>query len=342
MSGFLSNIPIIGGLLDQRNANRQNAKDRERSKKNLEAQINWEREAADTAWDRNVDMWNMTNQWNLDQWNRENTYNTPYAQMQRFKDAGLNPHLIYGQGSAGNAGSVSASTPAPYKIGSPDFSKRRGKHVPQTNLGNTLAQYLSFKKGQAELDRIDAETSLIKERAANESVRNTILSEEGANANIYFNNRAGKMAHDQVKSNWQALAARGDASQKAELEKYSSEFAIESLKKARLENQNLVARTKLSDAQLLGQSIKNEWDRIGFSPSSSYQAKMAYRELLNSGFDEHTSAQALLAAGVASDLLKSVVPAGVLGRALKTRPKQIRGKSTHRSGDDTYTDYHYE
>jgi septin family protein len=33
----------------------------------------------------------------LADWNRQNTYNTPAAQMQRYKDAGLNPHLIYGQ-----------------------------------------------------------------------------------------------------------------------------------------------------------------------------------------------------------------------------------------------------
>lgn len=33
---------------------------------------------------------------NLEQWNRENAYNTPAAQMQRFKGAGLNANLIYG------------------------------------------------------------------------------------------------------------------------------------------------------------------------------------------------------------------------------------------------------
>lgn len=33
---------------------------------------------------------------NLDMWNRTNAYNTPQQQMQRLKDAGLNPNLIYG------------------------------------------------------------------------------------------------------------------------------------------------------------------------------------------------------------------------------------------------------
>jgi hypothetical protein len=33
----------------------------------------------------------------LADWNRQNMYNAPEAQMTRFKEAGLNPHLIYGQ-----------------------------------------------------------------------------------------------------------------------------------------------------------------------------------------------------------------------------------------------------
>jgi hypothetical protein len=33
----------------------------------------------------------------LADWNRQNDYNTPKAQMSRFKEAGLSPHLIYGQ-----------------------------------------------------------------------------------------------------------------------------------------------------------------------------------------------------------------------------------------------------
>ncbi|UPW40827.1 DNA pilot protein [Sigmofec virus UA08Rod_6581] len=45
---------------------------------------------------------------NLEMWNRNNEYNTPSAQMQRYQEAGLNPNLIYGSGSAiaGNSSST--------------------------------------------------------------------------------------------------------------------------------------------------------------------------------------------------------------------------------------------
>lgn len=57
------------------------------------------------AYERDVAMWNM-----------QNAYNTPAAQMERLKDAGLNPMLVYGNGSVvGNTTStVPKYTPVDY------------------------------------------------------------------------------------------------------------------------------------------------------------------------------------------------------------------------------------
>lgn len=66
---------------------------------------------AELAYQRSVEMWHM-----------QNAYNTPAMQMQRFGAAGLNPHLIYGQGSSGQAG-----TPPQYQ---PPEISMRGMHAP--------------------------------------------------------------------------------------------------------------------------------------------------------------------------------------------------------------------
>ena len=52
----------------------------------------------------------LANKLNIENWEMQNEYNSPKNQMQRYYDAGLNPNLIYGNGSssAGNAGSVSS------------------------------------------------------------------------------------------------------------------------------------------------------------------------------------------------------------------------------------------
>jgi len=39
----------------------------------------------------------------LEMWQRQNAYNTPKQQMKRLKAAGLNPALMYGKGTTGNA-----------------------------------------------------------------------------------------------------------------------------------------------------------------------------------------------------------------------------------------------
>ena len=59
---------------------------------NTERTIKANKEMAEYAYSKDLEMWE-----------RQNEYNTPAAQMQRFSDAGLNPNLIYGQGTSGNA-----------------------------------------------------------------------------------------------------------------------------------------------------------------------------------------------------------------------------------------------
>jgi hypothetical protein len=59
---------------------------------------------------------------NIQFWNMQNQYNTPKQQMQRLKDAGLNPNLIYGSSPAsagGNAGQISPAKAAPYPFENP-------------------------------------------------------------------------------------------------------------------------------------------------------------------------------------------------------------------------------
>lgn len=55
----------------------------------------------------------------LADWNRQNEYNSPAAQMQRYKDAGLSPHLIYGQ--TNTASPVRSNTLDTPKANAPQF-----------------------------------------------------------------------------------------------------------------------------------------------------------------------------------------------------------------------------
>lgn len=82
--------------------------------------------------------------WDTAQWNKQNQYNTPANQMARYREAGLNPNLMYGQGSSGNA--APAAQPK-YEKATPNFTMMD----PQT-----LAQ-IELTKAQTENTRADTQ-----------------------------------------------------------------------------------------------------------------------------------------------------------------------------------------
>lgn len=83
------------------------------------------------------------NQFNYEMWQRNNDYNSPASQVQRFKDAGLNPALIYG--SSGNAGNSSAPVKGtPYSAVKPNL---QGNSV----LGNVLTTIMNGMDGALSL-----------------------------------------------------------------------------------------------------------------------------------------------------------------------------------------------
>ena len=67
------------------------------SNKNIDTQIAAQQYENEKNREYNLNLAKLQNQWNIEQWNRENAYNSPAAQMARYKAAGLNSDLIYGQ-----------------------------------------------------------------------------------------------------------------------------------------------------------------------------------------------------------------------------------------------------
>lgn len=106
--------------------------------------------------------------WSLEDWHMTNAYNHPSQQMQRFKEAGLNPHLIYGKGETGNATMVRGpEARAPKSEGEGYFSavemltNAPQQIIPLIQLENqtrlTEAQILKMK---ADTDRTDQQIKL--------------------------------------------------------------------------------------------------------------------------------------------------------------------------------------
>lgn len=88
-------------------------------------------------------------------WNMQNEYNTPSAQVNRLKEAGLNPALAYGQGGnvANTAGQLSTVPTASYL-------QNGGPSEAISNMFNVVGNIMALKKLQAETDNINKDTEL--------------------------------------------------------------------------------------------------------------------------------------------------------------------------------------
>lgn len=96
----------------------------------------------------------------LADWSMQNQYNSPAAQMERLKAAGLNPNLVYGNGATQASSTVRSSEGGSYR------------HQPaQIDFGGILLSMY-------ELQRTQAQTNLLKEQKE-------VMIEERRNKGLY-------------------------------------------------------------------------------------------------------------------------------------------------------------
>lgn len=134
-----SGISALGGIFSGSSSYRN-------QKKLLRQQNEYNTAAAELAYQRNLDMWN-----------RQNAYNSPKEQMQRLRDAGLNPNLMYGQGNTGNASSAPDYNPAMSEINR--YNGDFGIQQAANGVSNAINTYISTQQQLAAIRRSDSDTA---------------------------------------------------------------------------------------------------------------------------------------------------------------------------------------
>lgn len=124
---------IIGGGLAQGLLNRTTAL--ENTKRTIKAN----KELAEYQYSKDLEMWE-----------RNNEYNSPALQMERLRNAGLNPNLVYGSGAVANTSGSMPKYNAPrveYDIPTP------------VDIPGMIGMYQSFALNQAQIDNVNAQTA---------------------------------------------------------------------------------------------------------------------------------------------------------------------------------------
>lgn len=145
---------ILGGLIGGVGSMVSSIMQGQQQRKNVADQLAANKELAKYQFSQNKQMWDLQNQ-----------YNSPEQQMARFKAAGLNPNLIYGQGSAGNA-----QTAPRYESPMTDYSNIQ----PRLNPSDMLDKFMDWNQKNANFNNVMANNAVINETARGKKIANDV------------------------------------------------------------------------------------------------------------------------------------------------------------------------
>lgn len=196
--------------------------------------------------------------WIEQMYEKNNSYNSPAAQMQRLKDAGLNPDLMYSRGDVGNAIAPEAPAQAP----TPRFNV-----IPTNTYGQTaqIAADAGLKAAQARLassesKKTDTEESLLTADYLLRKAR-TESDIELNNSTIYVNHELGQLNHAQAE-----VAAK----------------KLEEIDVAMSEARERINTMKAQQAQIDENIVQLKFDRYLRSKEFELLCKKTYQEMKES------------------------------------------------------------
>lgn len=145
-------------------------------------------------------MYNKQVEDNRRNWELANEYNLPSAQVQRLKDANLNPYLMYGNGASGLVSqSVQSATP------SVSYSQP-AKFDPQVAFGTALLR-AQIDNLNAQTEKIRTESDLNRSRTSGQNISNYI---QGKSKEFYI--KVAELSPDKTQAEIDNLKSASDLS----------------------------------------------------------------------------------------------------------------------------------
>lgn len=116
----------------------------------------------------------------LARWNRETAYNSPIQQMARLREAGLNPHLAYGDGGAAAGTGSAQSTPGH----NPIKQVQGGFGLP--NILGMMTDFIRFRREQASLETQEITNAHLAEKLGEDNKYRVLRNEAQSVVNEYL------------------------------------------------------------------------------------------------------------------------------------------------------------
>lgn len=221
-------------------------------------------------------------------WEAQNAYNSPLSQINRYKEAGLNPALMYGSGGSASAGNASQY---------PQYNAPRMEQEfsPITAaLPQMLGAYQEFRMRQAQIDNVRAQTANVQTRTATEALRPGILNTkqqmdlEQLEQFKYLRPYQAAIVGGQARSSeaktlqeWKRLSLMGQQEQSNVLQQQQQ--------RANLTGTGLI--NELRAAEVIFKQYRNQWMKAGVTSSDSPLLRLFVRQLGEAGILDTFSGQ---------------------------------------------------
>jgi hypothetical protein len=218
-------------------------------------------------------------EWQEEMWNKNNAYNTPTMQMARFKEAGLNPHLIYGQGNSGNSG------------GPPSLPPQRPEG--QLNFGDAIASYVANRKQQTEIDNMkkaqevmEADKTLKDAQTVNTLSSSAKTQQETVQASELFDTVSAQAQANLRNTTLQTSKIQADIDntlQSTKLSQTQQSQLKQSIEESRSRIQNMKVENDLKGQEVELKKLELELNKKGIMKSDP-----AYMRIMSRVIDEVT------------------------------------------------------
>lgn len=160
----------------------------------------------------------------------QNNYNSPAAQMERLKAAGLNPNLVYENGGA-------TTQSAAVRSSSAGSNYATAPRVDYSHLGDTMSQFVDLNARTAQTDNIKANTKV--------ATQDAILR---AAQTAQVNSQAARNDMETSKTSVDVERAKFDLGLARQLRETSIEQAIADLHRSQASNQVMLDQNERAHA----------------------------------------------------------------------------------------------
>lgn len=235
----------------------------------------------------------------LADWNMQNQYNSPAANMARLKAGGLNPNLVYGNGT--NTPSVNV------RSASSDTFNPQAPRADIQGAANSLLQGVALRNTAAQTDNLRVQNELLKQQILNTAAQTQNIGQNTARSQFDLNQLKLTAANDIMQKETTLRKTQADVLKTeadTEAVKANTQYTLDQNERAALLNNQSLAKGLIEIANLrtagavseatrnqINQSIKNaekdgilkqldiELKRTGLQPHDPAYMRMAKKIL---------------------------------------------------------------